>query len=301
MDRTVVRLDLPARYDLAKTMLPAGMGVRDPSLRVSDRQATLAFHTAEGAATVDAELRGQQLMVSCYGPGRHWIEPRIPALFGSHDSPDDFRPQGKVAELVAQSPGVHLPRLPVVFQRLVQIVLQQLVVWGDALRGWIRIVRKFGCDAPGPGGLRLGPSAQQLARLGYYELMDCQVMPRQAKLIPRLAKECERIERLAESGSESLARFLLSIRGVGDWTVAHLLGTSLGCADAVMTGDYGLPHTVAWFLAQKERSDDDEMLELLEPYRGHRFRVINLLMQGGITAPRRGPKMRSNRWRFTTR
>jgi hypothetical protein len=33
------------------------------------------------------------------------------------------------------------------------------------------------------------------------------------------------------------------------------------------------------------------MLELLEPYRGHRGRVIRLLEAAGITAPRYGPRM----------
>jgi hypothetical protein len=33
------------------------------------------------------------------------------------------------------------------------------------------------------------------------------------------------------------------------------------------------------------------MLELLEPYRGHRARVIRLIGVAGITAPRYGPRM----------
>jgi hypothetical protein len=33
------------------------------------------------------------------------------------------------------------------------------------------------------------------------------------------------------------------------------------------------------------------MLELLEPYRGHRGRVIRLLEAAGIGAPRRGPRL----------
>jgi hypothetical protein len=33
------------------------------------------------------------------------------------------------------------------------------------------------------------------------------------------------------------------------------------------------------------------MLELLEPYRGHRARVIRLLAAAGIMAPRFGPRM----------
>jgi hypothetical protein len=33
------------------------------------------------------------------------------------------------------------------------------------------------------------------------------------------------------------------------------------------------------------------MLELLEPYRGHRGRVLRLLMAGGVGPPRRGPRL----------
>jgi hypothetical protein len=33
------------------------------------------------------------------------------------------------------------------------------------------------------------------------------------------------------------------------------------------------------------------MLELLEPYRGHRARVLRLLLAAGIAPPRRGPRL----------
>ena len=56
-------------------------------------------------------------------------------------------------------------------------------------------------------------------------------------------------------------------------------------------GDYHLPHQVSWALTGEPRGDDARMLELLEPYRGHRGRVIRLLEAGGVTAPRFGPRM----------
>jgi hypothetical protein len=34
------------------------------------------------------------------------------------------------------------------------------------------------------------------------------------------------------------------------------------------------------------------MLELLAPFAGHRGRVVRLIEAAGITAPRRGPRMR---------
>jgi hypothetical protein len=41
-----------------------------------------------------------------------------------------------------------------------------------------------------------------------------------------------------------------------------------------------LPHLVSSALAGERRGSDERMLELLEPYRGHRARVVRLLMAG---------------------
>jgi 3-methyladenine DNA glycosylase/8-oxoguanine DNA glycosylase len=67
---------------------------------------------------------------------------------------------------------------------------------------------------------------------------------------------------------------------------------ALGDADAVSVGDYHLPNTVAFALAGEARADDERMLELLAPFAGHRGRVVRLIEGSGITAPRRGPRMR---------
>jgi hypothetical protein len=48
---------------------------------------------------------------------------------------------------------------------------------------------------------------------------------------------------------------------------------------------------VAWALAGQPRGDDARMLELLEPFAGHRGRVCALLERAGIGAPRFGPRM----------
>jgi hypothetical protein len=65
----------------------------------------------------------------------------------------------------------------------------------------------------------------------------------------------------------------------------------LGDADAVSIGDFNIAHQVCWALAGRPRGDDATMLELLEPYRGQRGRVIRLLVAGGVTAPRFGPRL----------
>ena len=45
---------------------------------------------------------------------------------------------------------------------------------------------------------------------------------------------------------------------------------------------------VAWALAGEPRGTDERMLELLEPYAGHRGRVLRLLVMSGLAPPRAG-------------
>ena len=70
------------------------------------------------------------------------------------------------------------------------------------------------------------------------------------------------------------------------------LGFALGDPDAVPVGDLHLPHLVAWALAGEHAGSDARMLELLEPFRGHRFRLIRLLYAAGLTPPARPPGSR---------
>jgi hypothetical protein len=55
-------------------------------------------------------------------------------------------------------------------------------------------------------------------------------------------------------------------------------------------GDFHLPNVVAFALAGEVRGDDRRMLELLEPWRGHRARVVRLLESSGIRPPAFGPR-----------
>ena len=66
---------------------------------------------------------------------------------------------------------------------------------------------------------------------------------------------------------------------------------ALGDPDAVSVGDFHLPSLVAFSLAGETEADDARMLELLEPYRGQRARVVRLLELGGRSPARRAPRM----------
>ena len=75
---------------------------------------------------------------------------------------------------------------------------------------------------------------------------------------------------------------LRAVIGVGPWTAARIAMLALGDPDAVFVGDLHIPHMISSALANERRGSDERMLELLEPYRGHRARVVRLLMAGGV-------------------
>jgi 3-methyladenine DNA glycosylase/8-oxoguanine DNA glycosylase len=64
-----------------------------------------------------------------------------------------------------------------------------------------------------------------------------------------------------------------------------------GDPDTVSVGDYHLSALVGWALIGRP-VDDDGMLELLEPWRGHRQRVMRLIEESGFRLPRFGPRAR---------
>ena len=82
---------------------------------------------------------------------------------------------------------------------------------------------------------------------------------------------------------------LRSVSGVGPWTAAGVESLTWGSPDAVIVGDVKLPQLVCWFLAREEYGDDERMLELLEPFRPHRYRVIQMAYESGVRVPRRRP------------
>ena len=56
-------------------------------------------------------------------------------------------------------------------------------------------------------------------------------------------------------GPAEVGRRMLTVRGIGPWTVAETTSRALGDADAVSVGDFHLAHLVGWALTG-HRTDD---------------------------------------------
>jgi len=186
---------------------------------------------------------------------------------------------------------LRLAKTRAVFEALVPAVLAQKVASVSAHQSYRGLVQALGEPAPGPAGMTVPPAAAVLARTPYWTFHKFGVERRRAEVVIRAARSATRLEETVAMDLPGARRRLEAFPGVGPWTAAKVALIALGDPDAVQVGDYNLAHAVAYALEGTPRSTDERMLELLEPYRGHRARVIRLIGVAGITAPRFGPRM----------
>src|SRR5437016_3204983 len=147
----------------------------------------------------------------------------------------------------------------------------------------------------GPATLQLQPQPRRLLMTPYWTVHRFGIERRRFAVIQAAAAHANRLEQTVTMPPADARQLLMRLPGIGPWSAAEVSAVALGDRDVVSLGDYHLPHQVAWALAGESRGTEERMLQLLEPYRGHRARVIRLLTLGGIQAPRFGPRMRLRR------
>jgi 3-methyladenine DNA glycosylase/8-oxoguanine DNA glycosylase len=251
-----------------------------------------ATWTPAGPATVHVREVGATIEAEAWGAGAAHVLDGVPGLVGLLDEPDGFdpTPHPLVAELHRRLPGLRLGRTGAITEAAFPTICEQKVTTLEAKRSWRAAVRRWGEPAPGPAGLRLPPHPATLARLPYFELHRVGLERKRADTIRRVAREAGRLDPMVDRGPVAVTARLESIVGVGPWTSAEVTSVALGDPDAVSVGDYHLPHQVCLALAGERVGSDERMLELLEPFRGHRQRVIRLILAAGIRRERRAPR-----------
>ena len=277
--------------DLELTLAPLRHGRGDPTISFGSDGVWRATRTPDGAATVHLRASHRSIDATAWGPGAGWALHALGDLLGENDDSDAFRPHHPLLrELQRRFAGLRMPRTAAVLEALLPAIVEQKVTGIEARRAYRRLVRMFGERAPGPAPLLLPPSPETLAGLPYYAFHPLGIERRRADTIRRASIRASRLEEAVAMSGVDAQRRLRAIIGVGAWTAAETVRTALGDADAVSVGDYHVPSIVSWALAGEPRGDDARLLALLEPYRGHRARVVRLLEAAGIQPPAYGPR-----------
>lgn len=276
------------------TLSPQRRGPGDPCYRVVDGVIWKTSLMGSGPVTARFE-RSTLRAVDCeaWGPGAAEFVERLPALLGVLDDATGFAPvEPTIAAAHRRVPHLRMGRTDRVMEALVPAVLEQRVAGKDAFRAWRLLVTKYGAPAPGPApaGMRVPPPADVWRRVPSWEFHLANVDPGRARTVVGCAQRADALERLSSRPAEAARTALQTLPGVGIWTAAEVAQRAWGDADALSIGDYHLSNVVGSTLLG-HRIDDDEMVELLEPLRPHRFRAVRLLEVSGLARnPRFGAR-----------
>ena len=270
-------------------------GSGDPTSHFGvDGTVTRAAQTPEGVGTLHLACRVGESVVhaQAWGPGAQWLLESVPALLGAYDDPSGFvTHHDVVAQAWRRFAHWRVPRSGLVLDALVPAVIEQKVTGQEAFAGYRRLVRRFGTPAPGPfPGLMAPPTAVGWAAIPSWAWLQASVDGARSQTAVRAAGYAGRLEEAASLSLAEAHRRLRALPGVGVWTAAEVAQRALGDPDSVSFGDYHVAKDIGWALTGTP-VDDEGLAELLEPYRGHRYRVQQLLGLAGQRRPRRGARM----------
>lgn len=301
----VLEWQAPFLLDVRVTLSVQGRGRSDPTFRIDEAGAVWRTSlTPDGPATirVTAPSRaasapaGPLVLAQAWGPGADWLLDALPGALGLHDDISGFDPSGHpvLRQVARRHPGLRLGRSGRLMEALVPAVLEQKVLTIEAHRAWRILLAKFGGQPPGPAprGMRVFPDPKTWRRIPSWDWHRAGVEGVRAQTIIRACTVADSLERLLAKTHEEADRLLRTIPGIGPWTSAETRQRAAGDPDAVSVGDAHLPDMVGWALAGRSATNDEEMLELLGPYAGHRHRVTRLVKLSGLGGPpRRAPKL----------
>lgn len=281
--------------DVVATLRPVALLPGDPTVRLVPGRFERATLTPEGPGTIvvtwdaSARLASGTASVAAFGDGASWLRAHAPDLLGVRDDVVGFAPEQPVRDLWRRHRGMRIPRTGTLWHDLAWFVVQQRVTHTDAAEQWRRLVRGLGAPAPGPTSLLLPPAPDRLAGLSYPDLHRFGIERQRANHLLAAARAAPRLHGLVAAGAADATPRLRAIHGVGPWTMSFLAAQTWGEPDTVIVGDVGLPSAVSWLLAAERRADDARLVELLEPFRPHRYRVIRLVRVARVGPPRRRP------------
>ena len=278
--------------DLRRTLAVHRRGGGDPTMRIIAGRIVRATRTVDGPATIALIQNGGRIEAEGWGPGADRVLDAAAALIGLDDDRSTFEPghHPLIAELDRRHCGIRIGRTGAVLEALVPAILEQKVTGTEAWRGLRGLIRGWGEPAPGPFGLWLLPAPAAIAAIPYHAFHPIGVERRRADLVRRVADRSVRFEEVLGLSREAAYARLTALPGIGPWTAAEVMLRAAGDPDAVSVGDFHLPNLVAFTLAGEIRGTDERMLELLEPWRGQRARVIRLLEASGLRPPAFGPR-----------
>jgi len=302
---TLLSIDFTHRsIDIGATLSWFLRGSHDPTtwLTTVGRGSSVTGHfvratvTPDGPGTLCLRWNQNDVSVETYGPGSTWVRRQAWHMVGADDSADhglEASEHQLVAAVARANRSLRIGASHNLYHELLPTVIEQRITVKEARRQWQQLCLTLGKPAPGPyTRLMLPPDPTVLANCPSWRFHALGIERKRAESLIDIARHASKLWEWTALDKVAVKNKIGRLRGVGDWTVGSVLGPAVGDPDAVAVGDFHLKNLIAYNLAGEPRGTDDRMLELLEPYRGQRGRVIRHIARSGTPIPKFGAKRR---------
>ena len=276
----------PFLVDVRVTLSVHGRGRGDPTFRIDEAGAIWRTSlTPDGPGTIRVTApcpaawrpRGPLVRAQAWGPGADWLLDALPGALGLHDDISGFDPSGHpvLRQVARRYPGLRLGRSGRVIEALVPAMLEQKVVGIEAHRAWRILLRQVRRPAPGPApGGHAGLSRP--ADVAAHPVLG--VAPGRRGGRPRPDHHqggavAGSLEEMLAMTHEDADRRLRTLPGIGPWTSAEVRQRACGRRGRGLRRRLPPAGRRRLGAGRAGRSTTTEMLELLGPYAGHRYRV----------------------------
>jgi len=260
------RLTLPADYrsddflrfhrrDTQAVAERVGERRLEKALRWRGTPLCICLEMAEGwaeATVVAEEALGADILAT--------IESRAAAMLGLTQPVDEFARRfashPELGRLIASLPGLRVPLTATPFEALSWAVTGQQISVAAAVSVRRRLIQAAGVQVP--GGLRCPPEAAELLALGEAGLRAAGLSQGKAACLLRLSESVldgalPLDDWLVEPPADLIRERLLSIRGIGPWTVNYALLRGFGWLDGSLHGDVAVRRALQRLLGRSER------------------------------------------------
>ena len=212
-----------------------------------------AVRIAADAPTREAALYGIERMRFVCGLDQD--------LSGFHSR---FRSDPLLGPVIRRWPMIRPERKAEPFEALAFAITEQLIEGGRAYEIQRRLIRRWGTRSD-CGEWRDAPTAEALAGAAPAELAACDLAPKRALAMIRVAREVA-AGRVDLDEHEPAWLRLRAIREIGTWTVEKLALEGQGRDDMLPAGDLAYIKIVGRLAALGRRATEDEVREFFAPY-----------------------------------
>ena len=275
-----------APYNFAETLWFLDRNLDDCMHKVKEGLVLKALHTSKGPALFSVSSSGQELQIRILkGPGS--IDEELISFVNEwFDLDRDLRPFYRLLEkdkdfapLAKRYRGFKIVGIPDLFECLVWCIAGQQINLSFAYTLKRRLVEKWGDKITFKGEHHyLFPFPEILASIPVEEYRKMQFTTRKAEYIIGIARAFSE-KKLSKDllndldSEEKMLSFLLSFRGIGQWSGNYALMKSMRAMHRVPFGDAGVNQALTKFKGLP-KSGDEAVKKVFSPFPGWKTYLV---------------------------